>query len=82
MEIVDSWVLGVLKNFANFTGKHLHCSLFLVKFQVRSPTTLLKETLTEVFLCEICKFVRTPFLQDTFSGYSSEEKVFSKKKTF
>ena len=25
--------IGVLKNFANFTGKHLRCSLFLIKLQ-------------------------------------------------
>ena len=25
--------LGVLKNFVNFTGKHLCCNLFLIKLQ-------------------------------------------------
>ena len=33
---------GVLTNFANFTGKHLRWSLFLIKLQVWRPTTLLK----------------------------------------
>ena len=34
--------IGVLKNFANFTGKHPCRSLFLIKSQARRPTALLK----------------------------------------
>ena len=37
---------GILKNFANFSQKHLISSLFL------------KETLTQVFSCENCKNIR------------------------
>ena len=48
---------GVLRNFAKFTGKHLHQSL--------RPATLLKKRLAQVFSSEICKFLRTPFLQNT-----------------
>ena len=33
---------GAFKNFANFTGKHLHWSLFLTKWQVFWPAILLK----------------------------------------
>ena len=40
--------IGVLKNFANFTGKHLLESLFNKK-----------ETPTLVFSCEICEILRT-----------------------
>ena len=41
--------IGVLKNFANFTGKHLCLSLFLNK--VTGPATLLKkDSNTGVFL--------------------------------
>ena len=45
--------IGVPKNFAKFTGKHLYWSLFLIKFQV-SPT--------QVFSCEFWLqfFFRTP----------------------
>ena len=39
---------GVLKNSANFTGKHLCWSLFLLKWLYWN------ETLTQVFSCEIC----------------------------
>ena len=34
--------IGVLKDFANFTGKHLCWSFFLKKLQVLRPATLLK----------------------------------------
>ena len=40
------------KFFAIFTGKHLCCSLFLLKLQ--------EETLTQVFPVNISKFLRTP----------------------
>ena len=39
----------VLKNFRIFTGKHLCCSLLLMKIQAFKPVTLLKETPTQVF---------------------------------
>ena len=41
---------GVLKNFAKFAGKHLCQSLFIKK-----------ETLTQVFSCEICKISKNTF---------------------
>ena len=34
--------IGVFKNFANFTGKHLRWSLFLIKLKAFKPATLLK----------------------------------------
>ena len=37
-----SMKIGVPKNFANFTGKHLCRSLFLIRLQALKPTTLLK----------------------------------------
>ena len=44
-------IIGVLKNFAIFTEKHLCCSLFLIKLLVRRPATLLKrDSNTSVFL--------------------------------
>ena len=44
---------GVLKNFANFTGKHLRYSLFLIKRQDFWIATLLKrDSNTGVFLRE------------------------------
>ena len=41
----------VLKNLANFTGKHLYRSLFLIK------------TLTQVFSCEICKNFKNTYFE-------------------
>ena len=45
---------GVLRNFAKFTGKKLCQSLFFIK----------KETLAQVFLCEVCKVFKNTFLTD------------------
>ena len=59
----------VLKNFANFTGKHLCWSLLLLKLQTFGAASLFKrDTKTGIFLfscdnCEIFKstsFYRTP----------------------
>ena len=58
--------IGILKNLANFIGKHQCWSIFLMKFQAWRPATLIKETPTRVFSCEICEifkntaFYRTP----------------------
>ena len=35
--------IDVLKNFPNFTGKHLCWSLFLIKLQALKPATPLKK---------------------------------------
>ena len=65
---------GVLKNFANFTGKHLSWSLFLITFQVFRPATLLKiDSNTNV-----SKNLRTPILKNI----STERKVFFKRNNF
>ena len=48
-----SFKKSILKNFANFTGKRLCWSLFLIKLQVWRPATLRKETPTQIFSCEI-----------------------------
>ena len=47
---------GVVRNFAKFTGKPNTCAR--VAF-------LKKLTLAQVFSCEFCEFLRTPFLQNT-----------------
>ena len=44
---------GVLKNFTNFTGKHLCWSLFLIKPQVRVSAALLKWDSSHVFSSKI-----------------------------
>ena len=59
--------LGVLKNFANFTGKHLCWGLFIIKLQgwkvagLRRSAILLKRESTQVFPCEICKIFKNTF---------------------
>ena len=48
----------VLKNFANFTGKRLCWSLFLIKLQAFRRTTLLKgDSNLDLFLVKFAKFL-------------------------
>ena len=60
--------IGVLKNLANFTGKHPWLEpLFNT---VAGLKTLLRRHSTRVFSCEICEiFKNIFFLQNTSSGY-------------
>ena len=52
----------ILKNFANFTEKHLCWSLFLVELQPWRSTTLLKKRLhCSCFPENIANFLRTAF---------------------
>ena len=61
----DVFQTGLLKNFTNFTGKHLCWSLFLTKLQTFRPTTLLKRDFnTGVFLRNLWKFLKHLFLQN------------------
>ena len=56
---------GVLKNSANFSGKHMCLSLFLIKLQAGRPATRLQR---RCFPVKFAKFLRTPFLQNTSGG--------------
>ena len=63
------YTLGVLKNFANFIGKGLGLSLFLIKCQAWRHGTLLKETPTQVFfLWNLRHFSEHLLLQNTSGG--------------
>ena len=56
----------VLRNFAEFTGKHLSQSLFFNKVAGLRPATLSKKRLWHMCLpSNFVKFLRTPFLQNT-----------------
>ena len=63
---------GIVRNFANFTGKHLCQSLFFNKVAGLTPATLLKkslkafnfikkETLAQVLSFEFCKISKNSF---------------------
>ena len=59
--------MGVLKNFANFTGKHLCWCFFLIKLQASGHATLLKKRLQHGdFPVKFAKFLRTPFCTEHF----------------
>ena len=65
----SSLKIGVLKNFAKFTVKHLCLNLFLNKVAF-----VKKETLTQVFYCKFCEIFKkiffTEHLRVTASGNS------------
>ena len=52
----------VFKNFADFTGKYLRWSLFLIKLQ--ACNIIKKRLQCRCFLVEISKFLRIPFLKN------------------
>ena len=60
---------GVLRNFAKFTGKHLRQSFFFSKVAgLRLATLLKKRPWHRCFPLDFSKFLRTPFLPNTFAG--------------
>ena len=63
-----SFKIGVLKKFANFTGKHRIGVSFLIKLQVVSQVVNLvkKETPTQIFSCELCNFFMNTFFTEYF----------------
>ena len=58
--------VGVLKNFANFTGKHLCWSLFLISLQDFRPACnfIKKRLLHRCFPVKFGKFLRTPIFTE------------------
>ena len=56
--------LGILKNFTNFTGKHLCWSSFVIRLQAIRPATLLKtDSDTGIFPWYLQTFKEHSFLQ-------------------
>ena len=61
--------IGVLKNFANFIGKHQCWNIFLIKLQAWRPSTLLKrDSNAGVFLLNLRYFTEHFFLKSTPGG--------------
>ena len=70
--------LGVLKNFGNFTRKHLSWSLFLIKrLQLYE-----KETPTQVFSCEITEIFKNTFFYGTPQVAASDNVIERVKNIF
>ena len=55
---------GVFKNFAKFTEKHLCQSLFFKKLQASACNFIKKETLAQVFSCEICEIFKNIYFTE------------------
>ena len=56
---------SVMRNFAEFTRKHLCCNLFFDKVKLCRSSDSLKTSLwRRCFLVNFAKLVRTPFLQN------------------
>ena len=63
-KIYTKFKKGVLRHFAQFTGKHLCQSFFFNKLAALGPATLLKkETVAQVFPCEFYEISKTTFLE-------------------
>ena len=56
--------IGVLKSFANFTGKHLCSSLFLKNLQAEGLQLHKKRLRHRCFPVKFAKFLRAPFLTE------------------
>ena len=54
---------GALRNFAKFTGKHLHRSLFFNR--PKACNFIKKETLAHLFSCEFCEICKNTFFNRT-----------------
>ena len=52
---------GVLKNFSNFTGKHLRWSLFLINLLTWRPSTILKRDFNVGVSCKHCQIFKNSF---------------------
>ena len=61
--------IGVLKNFATVTGKHLCCSLFLIKLRTYACNFIKRRLQHRCCPVNIAKFFRTVFLQNYSGGY-------------
>ena len=55
---------GVLRNFAEFTGKHLCHSLFFNKVAGGACNFIKKETLAQMFSCEFCEISKNTFFTE------------------
>ena len=73
--------IGVLKNFAKFTGKNLCQSCVFNKVVGLVCNFINKETLTQVFSCEFCEIFKNTFFYRTLSVAASvENQLFTKKR--
>ena len=59
-------------NFANFTGKHLCSVSFLIKLQPDACNTIEKETLAQVFSCEIFEISKNNFFTEHLRTTASD----------
>ena len=60
------FIIGALKNFAKFTGKHLCGSLFKKTLLKDFIKKFIKNRLQHSYSSEFCKFFKNIFLQSTF----------------
>ena len=73
--------LGVLKNFAIFSRKHLPWSLFLIKLHALKTCNFIKKRLQHrCFPVNIGKVLRTPIFGEHLRMSSSEQSGFSSSK--
>ena len=62
---------SVLKNFANFTGKHLRWRIFLIMLQAFTLQAFYKETPTQVLSCEVWETFKNTYFEEHLKTTSS-----------
>ena len=67
---------GVFKSFANFTGKYLWWSLFLIKVQAFRAETLLKRDSNAFGSCEIREIFKNTYFEQHLGTTTSISKSF------
>ena len=55
---------SILKNFANFTGKHMSWRLFLIRLQAWGLKLYWKETATQMLSCKICEILKNIYFEE------------------
>ena len=55
---------GFLKNFTQFTGKHLCHSHFFIKVVVGAPNLIKKGTLAQAFSGELCEILKSTYFEE------------------
>ena len=61
-----------VRNFPKFTGKHLCQGLFSIKLQALAHNFINKETLAQVFSCEVCEISKSTFFREHLKQTVSE----------
>ena len=61
---IETATVGVFRNFAKFTGKHICQRLVFNKVAGQAYNFIKKESLVQLFSCEFCKISKNTFFTE------------------